>query len=102
VDAWQVIVAVTLPTLGIISAIFGLLHYNRDEAGKVVDQQGKVLSDINTLYEVMKEERNEARGEVKEAVKKISDLEIEVAGLRGQISSLQQTINQLMTGLHHE
>lgn len=73
---------------GFLGLLFGLLRYNREEAGKIVSQSSQVLADMIKLNDELKESLNEAKKERDELKRELNFTRDEVRLLKSQVTRL--------------
>lgn len=79
---------VILAMVGSGGVIFGALRYNREEAGKIIQQHAQILADMRLLNEELQRALLDARTER-------DDLKVEVALLRHEIKHLRSVVAKL-------
>lgn len=86
-------VAALLAAIGTASGVvFMALRFNREEAGRIVQQQTGVLTDMQDLYELTRRDRDELRDQVDRLRDRVDRLE---ETLRAGRDQLQIAIRQL-------
>lgn len=65
--------------------VFVAMRFNREEAGRIVEQQTRLLADMEKLYEVTKLERDSLRAEVEHLEERVRGLEDALLAQQGHL-----------------
>jgi chromosome segregation ATPase len=90
--AIPIILAAIVTVAGSGGVVFGALRYNRDEAGRIVQQQTSVLTDMRGLNDELQEALNRTRAERNELLGEVRGCREEIAALSGQVKALQHAL----------
>jgi len=91
-----IILAAIVTIAGSGGVVFGALRYNRDEAGRIVEQQTSVLTDMRGLNDELQEALSRTRTERDELRDEVRKCRDEIMGLRGQVKALQDSLAEVV------
>lgn len=89
-----ILVAAIVGLVGSGGVVFGALRYNRDEAGRIVDQQTAVLTDMRGLNDELQDAYERSTHELGLCRRQVAALTDEVMTLRRQVTRLTQIVRR--------
>jgi peptidoglycan hydrolase CwlO-like protein len=96
VDATLVtaVIGAIVALVGSGGVVFAALRFNREETGKIVDQQTIILDNMRTLNDELQEALERTRDQLKQTRTERDELRHEVEELRIEVTRLRHAIDQ--------